>query len=94
MARTTEGYAKEMRLVNQPEMAEMIQRHRVHLVLHGHMHVLDEYRLANGTRVVNGGGTLEQGYFRIEATEDQMRVHRVMHDRAERCTEVVKQPPM
>ena len=80
LSHVREAYAKEMRLTNQPEVSELLQRHGVDLVLHGHKHSLDHYRLPNGLQVLNGGGTMGEGFFGIEVTGKTLGIRRILPD--------------
>jgi len=66
--RTSRPYAMEMRLCNRDEVVEILQRHNVELVLHGHEHASDDYRLPGGIRVLNSGGAQSGCFHLIDVT--------------------------
>jgi predicted phosphodiesterase len=69
----TSAVRHEMRLANRQQVADLLRDHRVDVVLHGHMHVTDEYRVG-GTRVVNGGGSLWNGMNLLEIGDQRVDV--------------------
>lgn len=73
------GVAREIQLVNQAAMLALFERFHVELVLHGHVHILQHYRLSKAMRALNSGGTVERGFFHIDVAPHALRVHRVEH---------------
>lgn len=71
---TSAAYANEMRLVNQEAVAGLLGTHGVELVLHGHEHVVDDYLLDGGTRVLNAGGADTPGINCLEVSPQTLRV--------------------
>ena len=80
------GVAREIQLVNQPELIGLLERHDVELVLHGHVHILQHYRLSPALRAINSGGTVDQGFFHVDAGPQSLHIHRVIHTQPTRET--------
>jgi 3',5'-cyclic AMP phosphodiesterase CpdA len=76
------GVAREIELVNHRELTALLERHGVELILHGHVHILQHYRLTDRLNAVNSGGTMHQGFFHLDVNSDGLTVHKVEHGRS------------
>ncbi len=84
------GVAREVQLVNHAALTALLNQHYVELVLHGHVHILQHYPLTKSMRAINSGGTVERGFFQLDVTPHDLRVHRVEHGRP--VSETCEQP--
>jgi 3',5'-cyclic AMP phosphodiesterase CpdA len=69
----TSAVMYEMRLANRQQVVQLLGDHRIDVVLHGHLHVTDQYRVGRA-RVVNGGGSLWNGMNILEIGDQHVGV--------------------
>jgi len=66
-------FATASRLINLPELVRILDQHQTDLVLHGHYHRQESYRIGRGVRVLNNGDFLRANLIQIEGKEIRIK---------------------